>query len=126
MVPVEQLIDKLKTYIISQLESMSKSNPMISFIKPFISRAFDKNLSKVTKVLDLISDDKGNVDIEGILSETIENLMNTNQFTFKTPYIGDIEIGDGSIKLNIPFTDKRLVFDATDLESFKEMLTTKN
>lgn len=46
--------------------------------------------------------------------------------TFKTSFIGDIEVGGGSIKLNIPLTDKRLVFDMTDLENFKEMLITKD
>lgn len=35
-------------------------------------------------------------------------------------------LGGGSIKLNIPLTDKRLVFDMTDLENFKEMLITKD
>lgn len=35
-------------------------------------------------------------------------------------------VGEGSIKLNIPFTDKRLVFDIADLESFKEMLIIKD
>lgn len=52
--------------------------------------------------------------------------MTTQPFTFKTSFIGDIEVGGGSIKLNIPLTDKRLVFDTTDLENFKEMLITKD
>lgn len=126
MVAVTQLTDKLKSYIVTQLDSMSKSSPMMGFIKPFITRALDKNFGKVTKALDLIADEDGNVDIEGILSEMIENLMTTQPFTFKTSFIGDIEVGGGSIKLNIPLTDRRLVFDMTDLENFKEMLITKD
>lgn len=126
MMTVMQLTDKLKSYISTQLDSMSNNTPVIGFLKPLITRALDKNFSKVTKALDLIADESGNVDIEGILSEMIENLMTTKPFLFKTSFIGDIEIGGGNIKLNIPFTEKKLVFDITDLENFKEMLITKD
>ena len=126
MVTVVQLTDNLKSYISLQLDSMSKSNPMVGFMKPFITRALDKNFDKVTKTLDLISDKEGNIDIENIITEMTENLMNTNPFTFKTSFIGDIEIGGGEIKFNLPFTSKRLVLNITDLETFKEMLITKS
>lgn len=126
MVTVIQLTDNLKSYVSLQLDSMSKSNPMIGFMKPFITRALDKNFGKVTKALDLISDKEGNIDIENIITEMVENLMNTNPFTFKTSFIGDIEIGGGEIKFNLPFTSKRLVLNITDLETFKEMLITKS
>jgi hypothetical protein len=95
-------------------------------MKPLVTRVLDKNFSKVTKALDLIADENGNIDIEGILSEMMDNLMTTQPFTLKTSFIGDVEIGGGNIKLNIPLTDKRLVFNMSDLESFKEMLITKD
>lgn len=126
MVAVIQLTNKLKSYISTQLDSMSKTSPMIGFIKPLITRALDKNFSKITKSLDLIADENGNVDVEGILTEMMENLMTTQPFTFKTSFVGDIEVGNGNIKLNIPLTDKRLVFNMTDLENFKEMLIAKD
>lgn len=126
MVTVVQLTDNLKSYVSLQLDSMSKSNPMVGFMKPFITRALDKNFDKVTKTLDLISDKEGNIDIENIITEMMENLMNTNPFIFKTSFIGDIEIGGGEIKFNLPFTSKRLVLNITDLETFKEMLITKS
>ena len=126
MVTVMQLADNLKSYVSLQLDGMSKSNPMVGFMKPFITRALDKNFDKVTKALDLISDKEGNIDIENIITEMMENLMNTNPFTFKTSFIGDIEIGGGEIKFNLPFTSKRLVLNITDLETFKEMLITKS
>lgn len=126
MVTVAQLTDNLKSYVSLQLDGMSKSNPMVGFMKPFITRALDKNFDKATKTLDLISDKEGNIDIENIITEMMENLMNTNPFTFKTSFIGDIEIGGGEIKFNLPFTSKRLVLNITDLETFKEMLITKS
>ena len=94
--------------------------------RPLIIRALDKNFSKVSKALDLIADKDGNIDIENILTEMMENLMTTNPFTFKTSFIGDIEIGGGEIRFNLPLTNKRLVLNTTDLETFKEMVITKN
>lgn len=126
MVTIMQLTDNLKSYISSQLESMSKSSPVIGFMKPLITRALDKNFSKITKALELIAGKDGNVDVEGILTEMMENLMTTNPFSFKTSFIGDIEIGGGQIKFNLPLTNKRLVLNMSDLEAFKETLITKN
>ena len=126
MVTIMQLTDNLKSYISLQLESMAKTNPMIGFMKPLITRALDKNFSKVSKALDLTADKDGNTDIENILTEMMENLMTTNPFTFKTSFVGDIEIGGGEIKFNLPLTNKRLVLNMTDLETFKEMLITKD
>ena len=125
MVTIMQLTDNLRAYVATQLDTMSKNTPMIGFMKPLITRALDKNFSKVTKALDLIANDEGKIDIENILTEMMENVMNTNPFTFKTSFIGDVEIGGGQIKFNLPLTDKRLVLDMTDLEAFKEMLITK-
>jgi hypothetical protein len=126
MMTITQLTDNLKSYVSLQLDSITKSNPVVGFMKPFITRALDKNFDKVTKTLNLISDKEGNIDIENIITEMMENLMNTNPFTFKTSFIGDIEIGGGEIKFNLPFTSKRLVLNITDLETFKEMLITKS
>ena len=75
MVTIMQLTDNLKSYISSQLESMSKSSPVIGFMKPLITRALDKNFSKITKALELIADKDGNVDVEGILTEMMENTL---------------------------------------------------
>ena len=41
MVAVIQLTDKLKSYIATQLDSMSKTTPMVGFMKPLITRAAD-------------------------------------------------------------------------------------
>ena len=120
-----QLTDNLRAYVATQLDTMSKNTPMIGFMKPLITRALDKNFSKVTKALNLIANDEGKIDIENILTEMMDNVMNTNPFTFKTSFIGDVEIGGGQIKFNLPLTNKRLVLDMTDLEAFKEMLITK-
>lgn len=125
MVAINELSDKLKNYVVSQIDTMSKTNPMISFIKPLITRAVDKNFSKITKAIELISDENGKVDVEGILTEMTESLMTTESFTLKTSFVGDIEVGGGVIRLNIPMTSKKLVFDQADIQSFRDILTSK-
>ena len=125
MVTITKLTSNLKTYVINQLDVMSKNTPIINFMKPLITRTFNKNFNKITQVLNLIADENGNIDIENILAEMTEGLINTNPFVFKNQIIGDIEIGGGCIKFNVPFTNKKLVFNMDDIEAFKEMLITK-
>ena len=122
MIAKEQLIMRLKQYITNQIAQISKDNPIIAFIKPLLDRALDKNFNKINSYLNLISDDYGNIDAENILSEMIENVTHTNTFSINAPVIGNIEIGNSQIKINIPFTDKRLVFNHQDLQILKQSL----
>ena len=122
MIAKEQLTIRLKQYINSQITQISKNNPIIAFMKPLLTRALDKNFNKIDGYLSLISDDYGNIDAENILSEMIENVTHTNTFSINAPIIGNIEIGNSQIKINIPFTDKRLVFNHQDLQILKQSL----
>ncbi len=108
-----------------QLNKLAANNPLISLIKPLITRAMNKNIDRMTSFLDCISNDNGDIDIENILTEMTESLMESKPFTIKAPYIGDLEIGNGLIKINVPLTDKELVFDIEDIEGFKEALSSK-
>lgn len=84
---IEKQVEKVKEiptdgyYGYGRRDINGKANPMIGFMKPLIIRALDKNFSKVSKTLDLIADKDGNIDIENILTEMMENLMTTNPFT---------------------------------------------
>lgn len=125
MVNTMELTNNIKHYIIEQISKLTKTNPVIGFMKPLITRALDKKFSKVTKALDLIADENGNIDVDSILTEMIDNIVNTNPFTLNTSFIGDVEIGGGVIKCNIPLTNKKLVLDVDDLTAFKEALIIK-
>ena len=81
------LINKIKGYINSQINTMAINTPVVGFMKPFITRALDKNIHKLNSALSLISDNEGNVDIENIISEIIQNLMTTRPFTINTSFI---------------------------------------
>lgn len=119
---VRQLTVKLKEYILSQVESMGKNNPMISFAKPLIKRAIDNKFEGADKMLSLIADKDGNIDVASIMDEMTESLINTNPFTMNNSIVGNVEIGGGLIKLDLPFTSKRLVFNQDDIKLLKESL----
>lgn len=125
MITVYKLIESLQRYVDMQILELSKTNPMMSFMKPLISRATTNAINKADKALLLLADKEGNIDVEQILSEMSESLMNTAPFTINTSFIGDIVIGNGTIKLGIPFTERNLIFNTTDLQRLKEMLTIK-
>lgn len=118
----QQLSVKLKEYLLSQVDSMSKNNPVISFSKPLIKRVIDNKFDEADKIISLIADKNGEVDVEGIVNEMILSLENTNPFTIKNSFLGDIELGGGLIKMNIPFTSKRLVFNQDDIKLLKEFI----
>ena len=125
MVTVPKLIDSLQRYVDMQIEEVARTNPMIGFMKPLVKRAADNAISKADKVLVLLADKDGNIDINEIMSEMIESLMTTQPFTVNTSFVGDIVIGNGNIKVGIPFTERNLVFNVSDLQNLREMLTIK-
>lgn len=89
--------------------------------KPYVSRVANNYIGKLDGLLKAIEDKDGKVDIEGILSESIDNLVVAQVKKYPNVFSG-IEIGNGTIKINIPSFDKQLVFDYNDIESFKQNL----
>lgn len=126
MITVPRLIENLQRYVDMQVVEMARTNPMISFMKPVITRAASNAISRADKTLLLLADKEGNIDIESILSEMTESLMTTQPFTIHTSFIGDIVIGNGTIKIGIPFTERNLVFNSSDLQNLREMLTIRS
>lgn len=125
MITVPKLIEMLQRYVDLQVVEISKNNPVIGFMKPLISRAAYNAIGKADTALSLLADKDGNIDIEAILTEMAESLMTTQPFTINTSFIGDIIVGNGIIKIGIPYTERNLVFNSSDLQSLKEMLTIK-
>lgn len=120
---VVQIAEHLKYFLSSQIDTMAKNTPLLNLVKPLVTRVIDNNFNKVYTALNLIADSNGEIDIENIVDEMMDNLVNTRPFTVNTSFIGDIELGDGLIKINIPFTNRRLVFNKNDIENLKLLLT---
>lgn len=119
------LIENLQRYVDIQIAEMAKTNPMLGFMKPLISRAATNAIGKADKALSLLADKDGNIDVGTILTEMAESLMTTQPFTINTSFIGDIVVGNGTIKIGIPYTERNLVFNSSDLQNLREMLTIK-
>lgn len=125
MITIPRLIESLQRYVDIQITEMAKTSPMMGFMKPLISRAAYNAIGKADKALTLLADKDGNIDIGAILTEMTESLMTTQPFTINTSFIGDIVIGNGTIKVGIPYTERNLVFNSSDLQNLREMLTIK-
>lgn len=72
------------------------------------------NVSKLDKALSLITDEKGMVDGDGLLNDMIDRLI-----VSKANTINGVTIGEGSIKVTIPFMNKTVVFDKDDFNELK-------
>lgn len=84
-----------------------------------VAIAANNYIGKLDGLLKAIEDKDGKVDIEGILSESIDNLVVAQVKKYPNVLSG-VEIGGGTIKINIPSFDKQLVFDYNDIETFKQ------
>ena len=119
---VDVIMSKLHMYVNTQLNTLSQNSPLIALTRPLISRAINNNAYKLEIILKQISDKNGLVDIDSILSEMIDNIVNTKPFKIDTKFLGELEIGGGNIKMNLPFVNKSLVLSKQDLNHLKEML----
>lgn len=118
MIQKDILIDKIVEFINSKLSILSKESQLINiFVKPFLARGINNNLSKLDKFLSFVADDNGMIDVEGILNDMIDNLIIS---PVKEEY--GVRFGDGSIQMNIPFINKAISFDKEDIEEFKQNL----
>ena len=71
-------------------------------------------LKDLDKALSLIADDKGMVDADGLLTDMIDRLI-----VSKANTINGVTIGEGSVKITIPFMNKTVIFDKDDFNELK-------
>lgn len=119
----EILIDRLKQYLVKQVENISSNNPLVAFAKPVIVRVIDNKISSISPFLDMLKDSQGNIDLAGIISEMTTSVMDTKTFSINVPVLGNVTIGNGHIKLPIPYTEQVIVLNRQDIEELKTMLT---
>lgn len=60
--------------------------------------------------------------IEGIFDEEMEVINNIDNFDFDIPFIGGGNISKGIISLEVPYVNKIVALNQTDLEVLKESL----
>lgn len=115
-----ETIERLKLFLHKQINSLALTNPLIGFSKPLILRAIDNKIYKANGLLSMVADENGEIDVQALIPEMIQSVMETKPFIFHTEFLGDLEIGGGFIKMNIPMTNNQIVLGKTDLDMLKE------
>lgn len=121
MINKEAVIKKIVEFANNKLTEIGAQNPVILLVRPFFARAINNNIEKLDSLLSMVADKDGMVDVEGIMTEMVDNLL-VARLTKYPKVLGGLEIGEGSIKMNIPLMNKQLVFDTNDIEAFKQSL----
>lgn len=122
MITIDNVISGIKKFMLLQIDKLSEGTPLIQFLKPLTTRVIDNSAESAESMLKLLADTNGNIDTGQIIDEMVTNIINTKPFTIKIPYLDNIIIGDGTIQVNIPLIDKRIVFNADDLNTLKELI----
>lgn len=115
MINKDNLIEEILKFINTKIADISSNNPLFDIVaKPYISKVITNNVSKLDKALSLIADDKGMVDADGLLTDMIDRLI-----VSKANTINGVTIGEGSVKITIPFINKTVIFDKDDFNELK-------
>ena len=122
MMTIDNVISGIKKFILLQIDKLSEGSPLIQFMRPLIVRAIDNGVKNTRSMIELLADANGNIDTGQIIDEMVSNVINTKPFTIKVPYLDNIIIGDGTIQINVPFIDKKVVFNTEDLNTLKELI----
>ena len=122
MITIDNVISGIKKFIFLQIDKLSEGSTLIPFMQPLIVRAVDNGVKNTRSMIELLADANGNLDTGQIIDEMVSNVINTKPFTIKVPYLDNIIIGDGTIQINVPFIDKKVVFNTEDLNTLKELI----
>jgi hypothetical protein len=114
-------IERFKIFLGKQINSLAMTNPLISFSKPLILRVVNNKMNQASGFLSMLADENGEIDVQSLIPEMIQSVMETKPFVFHTEFLGDLEIGGGFIKMNVPMTNNQIVLGKTDLDALKEL-----
>jgi hypothetical protein len=116
-----ETIETLKLFLGKQITSLANNNPLIAFAQPVITKVVNNKLNNMHGFLSMLADESGEIDTKTLVSEMVQNVMTTKPFVYHTDILGDLEIGGGFIKINIPMTNNQLVLGRNDLEELKQL-----
>ena len=108
------------------IDKIGADIPAIRFFKPAIVRIIDNKAYTIESILGLLADSNGEIDINGLLLEMENNVFNMSPFTIPTEILGDIILGGGHIKFELPVVNKQVSLNRDDINLLKEMMLTNN
>lgn len=118
-------IETLKIFLNRQINSLAITNPLISFSKPLITRIVNNKINQADGFLSMLADSNGEIDVQSLIPEMIQSVMTTRPFVYHTEFLGDLEIGGGFIKMNIPMTNNQIVLGKADLDTLRDLFINK-
>lgn len=121
----EQVIKNLQKYSGFLVDKIGVNVPMLKFCKPLVVRAIENNICKLESGLQLLADASGDIDINGIVLDMEQNILNMDPFTFPTNVMGDIVLGGGKIKFELPIVNREVILTEEDIDMLKEILLSK-
>lgn len=116
-----ETIETLKLFLGKQINSLANNNLLIAFAQPVITKVVNNKLNNMHGFLSMLADESGEIDTKTLVSEMVQNVITTKPFVYHTDILGDLEIGGGFIKINIPMTNNQLVLGRNDLEELKQL-----
>jgi len=117
----EQIIKNLNDYISNKIDELSINNSIVMVFRPVLHKISKKVVCKVDKLMDLIVDENGMIDVETLLTEMANNLVTASNKSYPDILDG-ITIGNGKISIGIPLIDKELILTKEDIEEIKNYL----
>ena len=122
MLKKEDILKRLSEFVNNKVDEMSINNSIVMVFRPVIHRVTDKMICKVDKLLSLIADENGMIDIDAILGEIANNLITAAPKSYPDVLNG-LTIGNGKIVIDVPIIDKELVLTKEDIEDLRHYLT---
>lgn len=119
MITIEALKEQVIAFIDSKLTQIAESSTSGKLFKPIISVIVENNIDKADTILNLLADKDGNIDALSLITQYEDTLLNSKDVVS----IGIVEVGGGKIKIDIPYFDKKITMDASDVEELKGLLT---
>ena len=117
---VNDVVNGTKQYIFNVIDDLAKTDFIFGAGRPLGRMIVENNINKLSKLLNIASDENGEIDIEKLIDDTIESTLNSKQAIYPISSFGNIEFGNGGMKLNI--LNKYIKFDSADFIKLKNYL----
>lgn len=121
MVQIEKVMERIKQFVSAKIEEIAQSNNLVMIFKPVVRKVSDKAICKIEKVMKLMADENGMIDVDNIMTEMIDGLSKVASKEYPE-FSEGLMIGGGEIKMDIPMTNKTLVISNKDLEELRKFI----
>lgn len=121
----ELIKEQIVVFVNNKLTEIIGTSTMGKLLKPVVVIYMKNNIDKIDSFLKILSDKDGNIEIINLIENYEESILNDTNISSFNVLGGSIDVGNGQLKLNIPYIEKNIIFGEDDIEEFKELLTTK-